>query len=92
MSRRWKILPRKILREIQLWGVEPGFLPMLHIIFPDVGIQDARRIMKPYYCAKIADDLNDFRDDVYFGFLNIPQQDVHNLKGLEIKNNTFIPP
>jgi len=87
ISRRWRILSAKELKEIQIGVSEPWAKSYLGIILPDIQISDIEKLAKYGLPVKIADDLNDIWEDVPLGFVNVPIEHINKIEGIEIENN-----
>ncbi len=91
LQRRWKILDRKKLDEIN-YGI--GSLvasQFLFILCPPSNPYYFISLAKAYGVAvKSADNICDYRDDIAKGFINIAKEDIFALRGVCIKEDKVV--
>ncbi|HIH97353.1 MAG TPA: hypothetical protein HA348_07795 [Thermoplasmata archaeon] len=88
-SRKRKILRKKELDDLNARLGENLVATTLYLGFPEFGKENLDLIAKewaPY--AKLADNLSDMGEDIWrAGFINVPEEEIENLKGLELEKN-----
>jgi len=86
-QRRGNVLSKNTLDEIT-FGI--GSLvgeQFLSILDPSRNPQGDILLAKAYgFAVKLADNLCDFREDIKKGFVNIPLEEIHHIRGVNIQN------
>jgi uncharacterized protein YqgQ len=88
-SRRWKILQKKELNHINSCMGENLVSQALYMGFPELGIENLDIIARSWGpSAKLADNICDLWNDVLReGYINVPREEIENLRGLDIQND-----
>jgi len=86
-QRRWKVLGKTDLDEINLGIGALVASQFLYILDSPRVFNEFTQLAKAYGLAvKLADNLCDFRDDIQKGFVNIPQENIHHVGGISVKD------
>jgi hypothetical protein len=88
-SRKKRILRKKELDDLNSRLGENLVATSLYLGFPEFGGEDLDLIAKIWGpTAKLADNLCDMWADIFRAeYINVPEEEIENLKGLEIENN-----
>jgi hypothetical protein len=88
-SRYRKILRKEELEDLNSRLGENLVATTLYLGFPEFGRQNLDLIAKEWATsAKLADNLCDMWEDIWrTGLINVPEEEIENLKGIEIENN-----
>lgn len=88
LQRKGRILNRKNLNRL---NIDIGGLvasQILFIIQPPLGRFEFIQLAKAYgFAVKLADNLCDWRQDLQEGIINIPKEDIHHVRGVEIEGD-----
>lgn len=89
--RKGKILNKGTLDEITLGIGAQVASQFLYILDSPRVYNEFTQLARAYGLAvKLADNLCDFREDIQKGFVNIPQEDIHHVRGISIEDNRVI--
>ena len=88
VSRRWKILWSNELEKIRI-GTSKGIAAVyFYLLFPDLEKKDVEDVSLKYGLAvNTADDIIDWYDDIQWGLINVPKEEIENLRGVTIRGN-----
>ena len=88
LQRKGRILDREKLDRL---NTDIGGLVASQILFviqPPLGRLEFIQLAKAYgFAVKLADNLCDWRSDLQGGFVNIPKEDIHHVRGIEIEGD-----
>ncbi|HIH40637.1 MAG TPA: hypothetical protein HA341_03310 [Halobacteria archaeon] len=87
-SRRWRILPKNELDRINSCLGENLVSQTLYMGFPEIGRENLDVIARSWGpSAKLVDNICDLWSDIRGGYINLPKEDIENIRGLEVQGN-----
>ena len=88
VSRRWKILSSNDLQKIRIGTSKGTAAAHFYLLFPKLEKKDVEDVsLKCGLAVNTADDLIDWHDDIQLGLINIPKEEIENLRGVTIRDN-----
>jgi hypothetical protein len=91
LQRRWEILDRKSLDELAtgIGGIIAS--QFLYILDTPKSLYEFSYLSKKCgFAIKLADNLCDYKEDIQRGLINIAQEDIHHIKGIEVVDNRLV--
>ena len=90
-QRRWRVLRQTELDDLTREIGKSVALQFCYLLDPGLNYYERESLSNEVgFAVKLADNLVDLKEDILAGFINIPKEEIHNVRGVRVENDNVV--